>query len=105
MGLHSHANARDANEPEIVEAFEALRCSVDREDTPCDLVVGEDFKGVPRTHLVEGKSGPKARSTKTQRKFKSEHKGEVHIVWDIIGVCALVDSWGGPSAIVSRGCR
>ena len=30
---------RDANEPMIVAAFEALYCQVFRLDTPCDLLV------------------------------------------------------------------
>ena len=41
MGLLSHANTRDANEPEIVELFEKLGASVWRMDTPCDLLVGD----------------------------------------------------------------
>ncbi len=105
MGLFSHANTRDANESEIIAAFEALQCSVERFDVPCDLIIGEDFEGKPRTHLVEVKSGPKAPFTDDQIKFRWKHKGRVHTVWDLASVCELVASWGGPSAIVGEDCR
>ena len=41
-GGPTHGKSRDANEPEIVEAFERYGCSVERVDVPCDLIVGKD---------------------------------------------------------------
>lgn len=49
------AAKRDTAEPQIVDMFRALGCSVERMDRPCDLLVG--FKGV--SHLVEVKTGTK----------------------------------------------
>lgn len=51
MSLNRHAKARDANEPEIVAALKAVGASVERLDTPVDLLVG--FRG--QTFLLEVK--------------------------------------------------
>ena len=53
MSLNRYAAKRDASEPEIVSALTQCGFSVERLDTPVDLVVG--FRG--RTFLVECKSG------------------------------------------------
>lgn len=57
MSLHRHAAARDANEPEIVHALEAIGATVLRLPKPVDLLVG--YRG--QTFLLEVKlpAGPK----------------------------------------------
>ena len=49
-----HGNSRDANEPEIVEALLKAGCSVDRVDTPCDLIVGHYEHGVRDIAVLRG---------------------------------------------------
>ncbi len=49
MPLARYANARDANEPDIVEALEAAGATVIRLDSPTDLLVG--WRG--RNYLIE----------------------------------------------------
>jgi len=83
VGLLSRANTRDANEPEIVAALRAAGASVERVDTPCDLIVG--YRGV--TYLVEVKlpAGPRggmshSKLTDEQVKFAAQHKGRYVVV-------------------------
>lgn len=97
-GGPTHGKARDANEPEIVEAFERLGCSVERIDVPCDLIVG--FLGV--THLVEVKT-ERGKLTQAQILFTLKYKGKLHIVRSVEGVAILVASWRPP--IVGKDCR
>ena len=105
MGLHSHANARDANEQEIVNALLIVGASVDRVDEPCDLIVG--YRGV--TYLMEVKlpPGPEggtshSKMTPTQMEFAGRHKGRYVVVRSIDDALRAIGAIA--SAIVSRGC-
>jgi hypothetical protein len=64
MGLRRFANRRDANEPHIIAALEALGCLVHRMDKPVDLLVLH--RGT--VHLVEVKT-TKGKLTQDQRDF------------------------------------
>ena len=65
---------RDENEPEIVEALEAVGASVLRLDD-VDLLVG--FRGI--NYLLEVKT-PKGKLNKKQQKFFRSWVGQVNIV-------------------------
>jgi len=75
-----YAKARDANEPEIIKALEAIGCTVFPIDVPCDLLCGYRR----RSYLLEVKdpSQPKSnrKKTKVQEKFHAEWKGQIDIV-------------------------
>ena len=75
MSLHRYAKARDKNEKEIVNALEAIGCTVVRLDTPVDLLCGRGGKNI----LLECKM-PKGRLTKPQVKFLAGYKGQVRVV-------------------------
>ena len=64
MGLRRFANKRDANEPGIIAALEALGCMVYRLDKPVDLLVLH--RGT--VHLCEVKTR-KGKLTADQREF------------------------------------
>jgi len=75
-----YGSQRDANEPDIVKALEAIGCSVVRLDTPTDLLCGYR----KRCYLLEVKN-PKQdkahrKKTKAQDKFFAEWNGQVDIV-------------------------
>jgi len=97
MGLHSYANTRDTNEPQIVQALQRGGASVIRINTPCDLIVGHR----KRTILLEVKM-PGENLTPAQRHHAATFRGEYHIVENESEACEAVF---GPSAIVSKGCR
>lgn len=83
MSLNRHAKARDANEPEIVAALKAIGASVERLDTPVDLLVG--FRG--QTYMIEVKlpRGPKGGANGSRLTLDQEQ---------------LFDHWrGGPLAV------
>lgn len=69
------AKARDANEPEIVDAIKRFGFSVERLDSPVDLLVGKRH----RTWLIEVKDGSKPPSarplTPAQRRFFKSWRG------------------------------
>ena len=75
MSLLRHNPKRDANEPEIVAALEAIGCDVHRLNKPVDLVVG--YRG--RTVLLEVKM-PGGTLTSDQEKFFSLYRGEAYVV-------------------------
>lgn len=76
MSLNRYAKRRDANEPQIVNALRKAGFSVERIDTPVDLIVGR----YGYTHLVEVKM-PKGRLTEHQQHFKDAWGGGcVHVV-------------------------
>ena len=75
---------RDANEPEIVEALEAVGASVVRLDD-VDLVVG--FRGV--NYLMEIKTD-KGKLNKKQAKFFRSWNGQVNIVRTRIQALRLI---------------
>ena len=75
MSLNRYAKRRDENEESIVNALEAIGCTVVRLDTPVDLLCGRGGKNI----LLECKM-PKGRLTKPQREFHAEWKGQVRVV-------------------------
>ena len=77
MGIRGqHKNKRDANEPEIIDAFKAHGFDVVRVDEPTDLILG--YAG--STFLVEVKNGEKAPLTKAQVEFFGKWRGQSAIV-------------------------
>ena len=66
---------RDANEGEIISAFELAGATVTKIDVPCDLIVG--YAG--RSILVEVKTAT-GTLTKDQKKFIKTWKGDYLIV-------------------------
>ncbi len=78
-----YASMRDAIEPEIVAALEAIGCTVIRMDTPVDLLVGYKAK----CFLLECKSDKSVshtsrenQKTKDQKGFFKWWNGQVRIV-------------------------
>ena len=78
-----YANARDANEAEIVNALHGIGASVYRLDVPCDVIVG--FRR--RNYLLEIKlpPGPKGGTahrnlTTDQLMFQSTWRGQFAVV-------------------------
>ncbi len=97
MGNLSHANTRDTNESEIVEALEKVGISVERITVPCDLICG--WHG--ETTLIEVKKDAKAPLTRDERKFHAGFRGKIRIVWT--GPMAIEAVTG--QRIVGRDCR
>ena len=96
MTLASHANARDANEAEIVNALRCIGASVYRLDTPCDVLVG--FRRC--NYLIEIKlpPGPKggvshSKPTPDQLEFQSTWRGQFAVVRSVneafAAICAV----------------
>lgn len=75
MSVKRWAARRDANEPEIVAALEAIGCDVHRIDEPVDLIVGK----ANRTVLLEVKA-PGGTLTGNQKDFFATYRGEAYIV-------------------------
>jgi hypothetical protein len=75
MSLNRYAKKRDISEPEIVSALTKCGFTVERLDTPCDLLCG--FRG--RTFLVECKSGKK-KLNDNQERFISGWRGSDVVV-------------------------
>lgn len=75
-----YARKRDANEPEIIAALEAIGCTVYALDKPLDLLVGHGGK----TYLLEVKDGAKPpswqRVTDDQQKFLEWWEGGTAVV-------------------------
>lgn len=71
MTINRFNARRDINEKEIVEAFQKAGCSVERIDTPMDLLVSINGTNI----LVEVKSGKKSKFTKRQEKFIATWQG------------------------------
>ncbi len=70
MSLNRYNPKRDANEKLIVDALRAYGASVERLNTPVDLLVG--YRG--QTHLVEVKIEG-AKLNKAQVEFRDSWKG------------------------------
>jgi Holliday junction resolvase len=87
-----HGAARDANEPEIVEALVKCGISVVRVDEPCDLICGWHGK----TTLLEVKVSEKEPLTPAQRKFSASFRGKYRVVWN---AAMAVEAVVGPSRI------
>ena len=75
VSLNRYAKRRDENEESIVNALEAIGCTVVRLDTPVDLLCGRGGKNI----LLECKM-PKGRNTKPQQRFYADWKGQVRVV-------------------------
>ena len=99
--MPKYAAKVDANQPEIVQAFRAMGCSVSHTHTAGegfpDLAVG--FKGAhgPVTVLVEVKDGSKPLSGKqltgAQKIWHREFQGAKAIVESVEQVAELVNSY------------
>lgn len=89
MGFRNrYKNKRDANEPQVVDAFRALGCSVHRLDQPVDLLVG--FRG--RSYAVEVKQEGETLNEK-QRAWRDEWRGDCWIVRSVEDVREVVAEW------------
>ena len=75
MRNRGRANKRDANEPEIVKALEAIGCSVCMIDAPADLLIG--YRA--RCFLLEVKSKT-GKQTQEQKDFCATWNGQYRVV-------------------------
>jgi hypothetical protein len=78
MSLHRYDAKRDANEPEIVKAFQSKGISVYRLDRPLDLLLGYNKKN----YLVEVKM-PKKGLNKKQVEFVQKWKGQHFVCYTV----------------------
>ena len=78
MSINRYNPKRDANEPEIVEYFKKRGFSVERLNTPLDLLIG--YK--KRNYLVEVKM-PKKSLNENQDKFTKAWKGQFAVISSI----------------------
>ena len=106
MSYRSH-NARDVNQPEIVAALRERGAYVVEIEHPVDLLVG--YNGF--WHLVEVKSGPKAKIQPSQKKF-AQHCQDHNLGCIFLMSLGDVDYWfplksseypGGDKPSTSRG--
>ena len=90
MSLNRYAKRRDDNEPEIIQALEAIGCTVYQLDEPCDLLVGRGAKNL----IIEVKDGNKQPSrrqlTDNQKDFFANWKGQVCQVKNVDEAIAVV---------------
>lgn len=79
MSINRYAKRRDANEREIIDALEAIGCTVAPSDV-VDLLVGR----AGQTYLLEVKDGDKSPSrrklTPSQKKLQAGWKGHYAVV-------------------------
>jgi len=75
MSINRYNPKRDANEPEIVEYFKKRGLSVERLNTPLDLLIG--YKN--HNYLVEVKM-PKKSLNANQEKFVANWAGQYVII-------------------------
>lgn len=82
MSQKRYANRRDANEPDIIKALEAIGCTVEPMDK-VDLVVG--YRG--QNYLLEVKDGNKSPSrrelTKAQVRLRERWNGQYSVVTNV----------------------
>jgi len=89
MGFRNQfKNRRDANEPDIVAAFLAQGCTVERMDAPVDLAVGH--RG--RTYFVEVKTA-KGGLTAPQEAFFARWGGHAEVVRTVEDVADCLRRW------------
>ena len=87
MSLNRWAKTRDSNEGDIIKVFELAGASVEKIDTPCDLIIG--FLG--RSYLVEIKT-EKGTLTPKQKSFIRNWKGDYYIVRTIEQALELINN-------------
>lgn len=95
VSLNRYAKRRDANESEIVEALEKVGATVERLDTPADLLVG--WHGPRHLHrrnyLIEVKM-PGARLTRAQERFHEAWRGQICVVHNVYeALCVIGEEW------------
>jgi hypothetical protein len=87
MSRNRYQKERDGNEQEIVDALQAIGCTVQRLDVPVDLLVGYQA----RNFLMEIKMPGKEKAlTKLQEKFIPEWHGQVRVVTTVDEAIRLV---------------
>lgn len=89
MSHKRYANRRDANEPDIIKALEAIGCTVEAMDK-VDLVVG--YRG--QNYLLEVKDGSKPPSkrelTPAQLRLRNSWKGQYSVVTSVDEALAVL---------------
>jgi hypothetical protein len=99
-------SSRDANESEIVKAFQKRGARVWRMEPPAPFDLLVEYRGVLRAVEVKTEKG---RFTALQRLFAQSFT--LYVARTDDDVADLMDAWskqhtqGVPSAIVSKGCR
>jgi len=78
LSINRYNTRRDANESEIINAFKKFGASVEKIDTPCDLLVG--FNHCNYLIEIKTKSG---KLTKKQREFIENWRGSYEIIRSI----------------------
>lgn len=79
-----HAKRIDANQAEIIKAFESLKCQVVVIGEPVDLIVYMPLNGVWQNVFVEIKDGSKPKSAQKLTRQQIE----------------FFDNWRGPKIVV-----
>ena len=84
-GMPKYAKARDANEPEIFDALNAIPgCKVERIDWPCDLVAGYKVRNIFLEVKVPGLENrnrkDKTHSDEIQKKWRKDWPGQIMVV-------------------------
>jgi RNA polymerase subunit RPABC4/transcription elongation factor Spt4 len=87
VSLNRYDAKRDANEKDIVEAFKSFGISVERLNTPLDLLLGYD----KRNYLVEVKM-PNKKLNKKQVEFTENWKGQFIIIYNVDQAIKLAKS-------------
>lgn len=90
---------RDANEPDIVKALEALGVLVERIDKPVDLLC--KYRGRVYLAEVKGEGVKRRKSQVAQNEFID--LWEVPILRTVHDVIEIVAEWGGEVSIPYRG--
>lgn len=78
MSINRYNPRRDANEKEIVETFERMGFSVERLNTPLDLLLGWN----KQNYLVEVKM-PKKKLNENQILFTDDWKGQYFVCYSV----------------------
>jgi len=97
MALTRHANTRDGNEKNIVDALRQIGATIIRLDQPCDLLVG--YRG--RNYLIEVKLplGPRGGTSHSQlnddqKNFEQTWHGQFDVVRSPEDAVELLTAWG-----------
>jgi len=87
MSLNRYAAKRDKNEPEIIQAFEEMGCSVTRLNAPMDLLIGHEG-----LNLIVGVKTKAGKLTPAQKEFISRHKGTYAVVRSVEEAKQLIEN-------------